>query len=72
MTTDDAENGHEYSYSSRCADQPSVAVVEAVAELTGMGFRELKPLHSVIDTERLNGMFDESGRVVLSERGGFG
>lgn len=63
MSSDVPRDRYSHSFSPEETGQPAIAVVEAVAELTDRDWRDLKPLHSVIDTTRLNGLFDESGRL---------
>lgn len=41
-------------------EQPSVAVVRAVAELTGEDIRDLNPLYNVIDPNHLDGVFKKN------------
>lgn len=61
MPTDDPQDGYNYSYSPGDPGQPSVAIVNAIAEVTDVDFRDLKPLHSAVDTEFLNKLFEETG-----------
>lgn len=60
MSTDEPGDGYSYPFSRDESGQPVITVIDAVAELTDRDFRDLKPLHSVIDTTRLNGLFEES------------
>lgn len=46
-------------------ERPSEAVVLAVASLTDTKIIDLDPLYNVIDTDHLDGLFDDSGDTQL-------
>jgi len=50
----DTATGTRFRYDWSTADQPSVAVVESVAEATDQGPTDLRPLADVVDTDALD------------------
>lgn len=50
-----------FSYPVEAADQPTMAIVDAVAQVTGRDPYRLAPMSDAIDTDALNDLF--SGRT---------
>ncbi len=50
-----------FSYPVEASDQPTLAIVDAVARVTGRDAYQLEPMSGAIDTDALNDLF--SGRT---------
>lgn len=60
MRSDDGEKVS-FTYVNDEDGEPALTIVEAVGWVTGVDGRDLDPLHDVLDTETLEGLFKRDG-----------
>ena len=61
--SDGTSNGtsQRVDYKIGTGEQPSIAVVKAVADLTGKDICDIEPLYDTMDPDHLDGLFEKEG-----------
>lgn len=57
----------QYEYEWDGTTPLSVAVIEAISQVSGKGLRELDPLHSAIDPDALDAIFRSRGQPAINQ-----